>query len=158
MSLRYQERNAQGEMREWTWVTDLELSADNVVLVARGGRTRWHIENETFNTLKNQGYHFEHNYGHGQKNLAVVMAQLMMLAFLIDQVQQRCNPLFRLAWEKKGPKCALWETVRHLFATFEVASMREIYEAIAYGYERPRLKPLVERALATAAREATNTS
>jgi hypothetical protein len=156
--LRYQERNAQGEMREWTWVTDLELSADNVVLVARGGRTRWHIENETFNTLKNQGYHFEHNYGHGQKNLAVVMAQLMMLAFLIDQVQQRCNPLFRLAWEKKGPKCALWETVRHLFATFEVASMREIYEAIAYGYERPRLKPLVERALAAAAREATNTS
>ena len=26
----------------------------------RGGRIRWRIENETFNTLKNQGYHFEH--------------------------------------------------------------------------------------------------
>nr|WP_198246747.1 hypothetical protein [methane-oxidizing endosymbiont of Gigantopelta aegis] len=23
-------------------------------------RARWRIENETFNTLKNQGYHFEH--------------------------------------------------------------------------------------------------
>jgi hypothetical protein len=23
----------------------------------RGGRARWKIENETFNTLKNQGYH-----------------------------------------------------------------------------------------------------
>ena len=30
-----------------------------------GGRARWKIENETFNTLKNQGYNFEHNYGHG---------------------------------------------------------------------------------------------
>ena len=35
----------------------------------RGGRARWKIENETFNTLKNQGYHFEHNYGHGKKSV-----------------------------------------------------------------------------------------
>ncbi|PJD91453.1 MAG: hypothetical protein CK424_06460 [Legionella sp.] len=43
--------------------------------------------NETFNTLKNQGYNFEHNYGHGYKNLCSVMTMLMMLAFLMDQVQ-----------------------------------------------------------------------
>jgi hypothetical protein len=113
-----------------------------------GGRARWRIENETFNTLKNQGYHFEHNYGHGENNLGTVFALLMLLAFLIDQVQQKCNPLFRVAWEKKGPKCALWEAMRNLFAEFEVLSMRQIYEAIAYGHERPRLKPLVEQAAA----------
>jgi hypothetical protein len=28
----------------------------------------------------------------------VVFASLMMLAFLIDQVQQVCNPLFQEAW------------------------------------------------------------
>ena len=33
----------------------------------RGGHVRWKIENETFNTLKNQGRHFEHNYGPGKK-------------------------------------------------------------------------------------------
>jgi hypothetical protein len=81
-----------------------------------------------------------------------------MLAFLIDQVQQKCNPLFRAAWEKKGPKCALWESVRNLFAEFEVSSMRQIYEAIAYGHERPRLKPLVEQALAASSGRATDTS
>ena len=32
--------------------------------------TRWKIENETFNTLKNQGYHAEHNFGHGNQYLA----------------------------------------------------------------------------------------
>lgn len=142
------ECTAQGEDREWSWVMDLTLSADNMAQGGRGGRARWRIENETFNTLKNQGYHFEHNYGHGENNLCTVFALLMMLAFLIDQVQQKSNPLFRAAWEKKGPKCALWEAMRNLFAEFEVLSMRQIYEAIAYGHERPRLKPLVEQAAA----------
>jgi hypothetical protein len=156
--LQYLEMPKDGQERQWTWVVDLELTQDNVRLAARGGRTRWKIENETFNTLKNQGYHFEHNYGHGEEHLAVVLALLMMAAFLIDQVQQKCNSLFRAAWEKKGPKCALWEAVRHLFASFEVSAMREIYEAIRYGYERPQLKPLVEQALAAAGRQADDTS
>jgi hypothetical protein len=133
----------------WAWVVDVELTPGNVMQARRGGRVRWRIENETFNTLKNQGYHFEHNYGHGYQHLCVVLALLMMAAFLIDQVQQRCNALFRQAQKKKGPRCALWEALRHLFASFAVSCMREIYEAIAYGYERPRLDPLVELAQAT---------
>jgi hypothetical protein len=28
--------------------------------LVKGGRARWKIENEAFNTLKNQGYHLEH--------------------------------------------------------------------------------------------------
>jgi hypothetical protein len=30
----------------------------NARLLVRGGRARWKNENETFNTLKNQGYHY----------------------------------------------------------------------------------------------------
>ena len=67
----------------------------------------------------------------------------MMLAFLIDQAQQRCDPLFEAARKKKCPKCALCEAMRQRFASFEVGSMREVYEAIAYGYARPRLSGLV---------------
>jgi len=136
------------EAHEGSWVTDLNLTAAHLGQGARGGRTRWRIENETFNTLKNQGYHFEHNYGHGEQHLAVVLALLMMTAFLIDQIQQRCHPLFRQAWAAKGPKSALWEALRHLFSSFEVSSMTEIYAAIAYGYVRPRLGPLIEPASA----------
>ncbi|MDP1949737.1 MAG: hypothetical protein Q8K59_01300, partial [Nitrosomonas sp.] len=36
--------------------------------------------------LKTQGYHFEHNFGHGYRHLSTVFACLMMLAFLVDQV------------------------------------------------------------------------
>jgi Transposase DDE domain len=141
----YVELDAEGKIHTWAWVTDLKLTADNVKQVARGGRTRWRIENETFNTLKNQGYHFEHNYGHGYEHLGEVFAFLMMLAFLIDQVQQKCNPLFQKAWEKKGSKCALWEAMRYLFASFEVSSMAEIYQGIAFGFKRPALKTLIDQ-------------
>jgi hypothetical protein len=152
------EEDAAGKVHSWSWVTDLPLRADNVRQVARGGRVRWRIENETFNTLKNQGYHFDHNYGHGTEYLAVVFAFLMMLAFLIDQIQQRSNDLFQKALAKKERKCALWESMRYLFAGFEVASMREVYEAMAYGHERPRLKPFV-KSVATGVGESTsNTS
>jgi hypothetical protein len=156
--LHYVQTDPDGTSHEWTWVTDLQMTVKNVPQVARAGRARWRIENEAFNTLKNQGYHFEHNFGHGEKNLAVVMSFLMMLAFLIDQVQQKCNPLFRAAWEKKGPKCALWEAMRNLFASFEVSSMREIYEGIAYGYKRPSLKVLIDQAQGKGGKEAEDTS
>ena len=86
--------------------------------LVQGGRCRWKIENETFNTLKNQGYHFEHNYGHGKKNLSVVFAMLMMLAFLVDQVQQLCCPLFQATLKKMETKRALWDNLRSHFRHF----------------------------------------
>ena len=41
------------QIKRFGWVTDLELRDDNVKTIAKGGRARWKIENETFNTLKN---------------------------------------------------------------------------------------------------------
>jgi hypothetical protein len=55
-----------------TWVTDITITADNIQELVSVGRARWKIEHETFNTLKNQGYHLEHNYGHGKKNLQLI--------------------------------------------------------------------------------------
>src|SRR6266571_5198486 len=69
----------QDQVQHFSWVTDLRVSKRNVYQLMRGGRARWKIENETFNTLKNQGYNFEHNYGHGEQNLSVVFATIMML-------------------------------------------------------------------------------
>ncbi|MFV1968531.1 MAG: hypothetical protein ACC628_24170 [Pirellulaceae bacterium] len=42
----------------------------------------------------------------GHQNLSVVLAMLMMLAFLVDQTQQLCCPLFAAAWEEcNSSKC-----------------------------------------------------
>jgi len=136
--LEYWEIRPDGREQHFSWVTDFRLDEQNVYWIMRGGRGRWKIENETFNTLKNQGYQFEHNFGHGQQNLSVVLAMLMMLAFLVDQTQQLCCPLFRGVWEKLGTKKMLWERMRSFFREYTVSSMREIFEALYYGYERPR--------------------
>ena len=61
--LEYWEVDPDGTVQHFSWITDLDLSAETVWDIMRGGRARWKIENETFNTLKNQGYHLEHNYG-----------------------------------------------------------------------------------------------
>lgn len=120
--------------QHFCWVTDFTITKRNVFTIMRGGRARWKVENETFNTLKNQGYHFEHNYGHGKKHLSVVFAALMMLAFLIDQVQQFGCALFQAVLDKKGSRKRLWEHMRALFKTLEFNSMAQLFKAILYGY------------------------
>ena len=128
----------QAQVQHFSWVTDLRVSKRNVYHLMRGGRARWKIENETFNTLKNQGYNFEHNYGHGEQHLSVVFATMMMLAFLVDQTQQLCCALFRAVWLKLGSKRLLWERLRALFYGYRLESMRALLEALFYGYERHR--------------------
>jgi len=79
--------------KRFSWVTDVNLDRSLLLKFSMGGRSRWRIENETFNRLKNQGCHFEHNDGHGKQNLSTVLMLLMFLAFMVDQVQQACCPL-----------------------------------------------------------------
>jgi len=124
------------QVQHFSWVTDLRVSTRTVYKLMRGGRARWKIENETFNTLKNQGYNFEHNYGHGEQNLSVVFAMLMMLAFLVDQTQQLCCALFQAVWAKLGSKRLLWERMRALFYDYALTSMRQLFEALLYGVKK----------------------
>jgi len=110
------------------WIADIELTRENVNSVARAGRTRCKrcpepvegVENEIFNTLKNLGYNLEHNYGHGKKNLATVFGTQMMLAFLVDQVQEHVCILFKAARNQYYSRMALWEKTRGIFLEFFV--------------------------------------
>lgn len=122
--------------QHFSWVTDIEIATNNVHQLMRGGRARWKIENETFNTLKNQGYNFEHNFGHGSKNLSTVFAHLLMLAFLVDQIQAMACGLFKAALEKVGKKSYLWEKIRGLFFHYDFHSMEHLLKVILYGQKR----------------------
>jgi len=126
----------------FSWVTDILVTLENVYELSRGGRARWRIENETFNTLKNQGYQFEHNFGHGYKNLNHVFGLLMFLAFLIDQVQQRCCGLFQAALMKMKKKIRLWEKMRYMFLEFYINSWEDFFLWIG-GRKGARLSELL---------------
>lgn len=136
--LEYWEEKANGKKQYFSWVTSLKITDENVFEIMRAGRARWKVENETFNTLKNQGYNFEHNYGHGYENLCSVMTMLMMLAFLIDQIQQLCDKFYKkvLTVMKKQK---LFEHVRVLIFHFIWESWNNLYRML-YVNAKPRPK------------------
>jgi len=132
--LEYWEEHDNGKIQHWVWVTNFRLNEKNVYQIMRGGRARHKIENETFNTLKNQGYQFEHNFGHGKKHLSTVFAYLMVLAFLVDQLQQLGCKAFQKALARLKSKKSLWERQRALFVDFCIASIEQLWMALANGH------------------------
>lgn len=138
--LEYWQIGKDEEITKFSWVTDIEITEENVYKLMRAGRARWKVENETFNTLKNQGYNLGHNYGLGKKNLSGIFTILMMLAFLIDQTQQLSCWLFQEALKEEESKRSLWESIRSLFRHYRVDSMESILRAIAHGFDGAYLK------------------
>lgn len=116
--------------KQFTWVTDHNITKKNVYELMKGGRCRWKIENETFNTLKNQGYQFEHNFGHGKKNLMSVFILIMMIAFLIDQIQEAACGLFQAALQKTITRRDLWNNMKNYFFTYFIDSWKHLFTAI----------------------------
>jgi hypothetical protein len=121
-----------GKTTKWMWVTNLEITKDNAYDIMKGGRSRWRIENETFNTLKNQGYEFEHNFGHGYEHLSTTLAHLMLLAFFVDQVLCAVNKRFLAALEHAHCKRVLWEYMRGILMTCICPSFEILYYAIVH--------------------------
>jgi len=123
----------------FTYVTDHVIDDNNVYLIMAGGRARWKIENETFNTLKNQGYQFEHNFGHGNKYLHTNFALLMMMAFLIDQIQEAACGLFQAALKTMKTRRTFWERLKSFFHLFRIETWADVFTAIASDFNGPAL-------------------
>jgi len=139
--LAYWEKDKDGNEQHFSWITDLPITNQNVYEIMKGGRVNWRIENNTFNTLKNQGYHFSHNFGHGYKHLSTVFCMLMMLAFYVDQVQELSCHLFKKARARFKSRTSLWDTVRSLVRQFFIDNWDDLFNAIAHGYNNAILVP-----------------
>jgi hypothetical protein len=146
--LEYWETDEAGECIFYaTWVSDIKLTEDNVFKIMKTGRARWKVENEVFNTLKNQGYNFEHNYGHGKTHLATVFAMLMMLAFLIDQVQESCCEVFQQARNTFRTKVYLWKKMAALFLSYMIRDWETFYLSIINDHKPYSLEPDTDKDL-----------
>ena len=98
------------------WVTSLPVSKNNVAEIVACGRARWKIENESFNVLKNHGYELEHNFGHGQKFLAMTLAALNLLAFAWHTVLDLLEPPWHTAREAAAKRTSFFAHI--LMLTF----------------------------------------
>lgn len=123
--------------RSFTFITDIEVTEKNVGQLAEGGRTRWKIENETFNTLKNRGYNLEHNYGHGEKNLTHNFIMSMFLAFLVDQIQELSCYVFKKLLEKIEFKTHLWNKFSSAIEWVEFSDWDQFYYRLYYNEMPP---------------------
>ena len=95
-----------------TFVTSLDVNRDNVPELADCARARWKIENETFNVLKQHGYHLEHNFGHGKDTLASALVVLNLLAFALHGACELAETLWQRARRRLGTRRRLFEHLR----------------------------------------------
>ena len=131
-----------GKTEETTWqfLTDLPVDGSTAAWIAALGRTRWHIENETYQTLKDQdrGVRLERNYGHGHRHLMTHLALSMLLAFQLDQLQTIGCAEFRAALDaESGRPTYLWTAMRTVLHRFEVDSWSTFFGCIARGVSVP---------------------
>jgi hypothetical protein len=97
-----------------SFITNHELNDEKIFKMIVSGRTRWKVENESNNILKNQGYNLEHNFGHGQENLSEILLSLNLLAFLFHNVLDLVNGMYQKVREILGTRKRFFNDIRAL--------------------------------------------
>ena len=98
------------------FVTDLDVTHDNVAEIAACGRARWKIENETFNVPETNGYNLEHNFGHGREGLANLLVVPDLPAFAAHTACDLNDVAWQRARRTLGARRRLFEHVRTITA------------------------------------------
>jgi len=95
-----------------TWITNIDINEDNIHELVSIARSKWKVENEGFNILKNHNYEMEHNYGHGKENLAFNNFLLTLLAFLYHQAHELGYKQYKDLRVKKQTKKNFWDSLK----------------------------------------------
>jgi hypothetical protein len=126
------------QMYHNAWATNHEVGAVQVEDIAAGGRARWKIENEGINVLKNRGYQFEHNYGHGKQHLANTLLSFLLLAFLIHSVLALSSERYQAVRQSLGARRKFFESLRTLTRFFYFSDW---YQLLTFMYQELELEP-----------------
>lgn len=121
-----------------SWVTDIPVNQDNVKTLVFGGRSRWKIENEYFNTLKNQGYNAEHNYGHGTQYASFNFLLFILLAFFVHQILELSDPLYQKCRSKFSSRIEYWNQLRCTIRILIFDSYEQLLDFIIAAGKNPR--------------------
>jgi hypothetical protein len=117
-----------------TWATNHTLTSASVPAIARAGRARWKVENESNNTLKQQGYHLEHNFGHGHQGLALVLLTLNLLAFLLHTLLDCLASQYQQLRRAVGSRQAFFQAWRTLTQYFVFDSWDALFKLMCENH------------------------
>ena len=96
------------------WITNHKITENNVEEIVKAGRSRWKIENEGNNVLKNHGYNLEHNFGHGHNHLCEFLLSLNLIAFLFHTVLDLVNVIYQKIRDLLVTRTAFFNDIRTL--------------------------------------------
>lgn len=137
-ALRVVREDSGKELYHNAWATDHVLNEATVVAVARDGRSRWKVENEGINVLKNRGYNFEHNYGHGKQHLSTVLLTLLLLAFLFHTALDLSCLMYQAVRRELGTRRTFFNDLRALTRYLYFLSWQAL---LAFMHHRLELGP-----------------
>ena len=120
-----------------SWATNHLVNTESVASVAESGRARWKVENEGINVLKNHGYHFTHNYGHGTQHLANVLLSLLLLAFLFHTVLDLGCQLYHDIRRSLGARRKFFQDIQSLTRYIYFSSWHQLLLFMAQSLELP---------------------
>ena len=120
-----------------SWVINIPIDRTNVVQLVKAGRARWKIENEGLNTLKNQGYHIEHNFGHGQQYLSEAFFVLNLIAFFMHQIFRLTDRLYQKCRAKFSARIEYWNQLR---CTLRVILFKSWEHLLLYIHSPPEYR------------------
>lgn len=106
------------------FITNVDVTEVNVEALINDGRSRWKVENENNNVLKNHGYHLEHNFGHGNQYLSSTLLTLNLLAFLFHTILEIVDEKYKAIRLKLGKRITFFNDIDallryHIFESWE---------------------------------------
>jgi hypothetical protein len=124
---------------EFTFVTNLEINKHNVKSFTDIGRSRWKIENNNFNTLKNGGYKLEHNFGHGKNFLSSTLVVLNILAYLFHSVLYLIDENWRKEYDRIKNRVKFFNKLSSLLYYFIFSSFDELFACLNGSRSPPNI-------------------
>jgi len=116
------------------WITNHKITENNVEEIVKAGRSRWKVENEGNNVLKNHGYNLEHNFGHGHNHLCEFLLSLNLLAFLFHTVLDLVNYTYQKVRDLLATRTNFFNDIRTLLNFIWFKNWSELFLFILTEY------------------------
>lgn len=118
-----------------SFITDWEITADNVSGLIAAARARWKVENENNNVLKTKGYHLEHNFGHGKKHLSSLLLTMNLLAFSLHTLLEVTDPSYQMVRAAVGARRKFFQHLEAVTAYWFFENWERLMDFMMRGQE-----------------------
>jgi len=128
-------KTSQKQIKQFVYLTNIDVNRDNVALLLKAGRARWGIEDH-FNTQKNRGGNLHHKFNRNNLNAIKNWHNLRQLACMIGELVEYCEQIQSLL--KQQSKMSLKELYANLNSYLTMCHADEVIVEFEHWSISPR--------------------